>query len=169
MRLIVILFLFSVLSSCYPTSIGFKDNSMDSNLKTFSVENFDLSAPNAPVSYPITFVEYLKDGLLNNTKLKLIKTGGSDIHLLITGAITNYSLMPVAVQGNSQAALTRLTIAMRIEVENSLDPDKSFTISPSRFADFDSNIDINAVEANLLEEINGQILQDILNKLQADW
>jgi len=170
MRLAVFsLLLILTMSSCYPTSIGFKDNSMDQSLKTFSVLNFELSAPNAPMNYPVNFTEFLKDGILGNTKLKLLKTDLPDVHLIFSGEITQYEITPVSIQGDSQAALTRLTIAMTVEVENSLDPEKSFTVRPRRFADYDSNQDLNAVEAQLLEDINQQILQDILNKLQSDW
>ncbi len=170
MRLVVLSFLLGVvMSSCYPTSVGFKDNSMDPSLKSFSVLNFELTAPNAPMNYPVNFTEFLKDGILGNTKLKLLKTDMPDVHLIFSGVISQYDITPVSIQGDSQAALTRLTIAMTIEVENSLDPEKSFTIHPRRFADYDSNQDLNAVEAQLLEDINQQILQDILNKLQSDW
>lgn len=170
MRLVLLsLLLGVVMSSCYPTSVGFKDNSMDPSLKSFSVLNFELTAPNAPMNYPVNFTEFLKDGILGNTKLKLLKTDMPDVHLIFSGIITQYDITPVSIQGDSQAALTRLTIAMTIEVENSLDPEKSFTVRPRRFADYDSNQDLNAVEAQLLEDINQQILQDILNKLQSDW
>ena len=170
MRIVVLSFLLGVvMSSCYPTSVGFKDNSLDPNLESFSVLNFELTAPNAPMNYPVNFTEFLKDGILGNTKLKLLKTDMPDVHLIFSGVITQYDISPVSIQGDSQAALTRLTIAMTIEVENSLDPEKSFTVRPRRFADYDSNQDLNAVEAQLLEDINQQILQDILNKLQSDW
>ncbi|GAA0874503.1 hypothetical protein GCM10009118_09110 [Wandonia haliotis] len=164
-----LLTVFVLVTSCYPTSISFKDNSMDPELKTFTVINFEQSAPNAPVNYPISFTEFLKDGILGNTKLKLDQSGTSSAHLIFSGVVTDYSISPVSIQGDSQAALTRLTISMRIEVENTLKPEKSFTVNPRRFADFDSNQDLNSVESQLLEDINQQILQDILNKLQSDW
>lgn len=162
-------FLAFLFAGCYPTSIGFKDNSIDPELKTFSVVNFELSAPNAPVNYPINFTEFLKDGILGDTKLKLLKSDSPDVHLVFSGEITEYNITPVSIQGDSQAALTRLTIGMMVEVENTKDPEKGFFVRPRRFADFDSNQDLNAVESQLLEDINQQILQDILNKLQSDW
>ena len=158
-----------LLHSCYPTSIGFKDQSLDANLKTFAVINFELSAPNAPINYPLNFTEFLKDGILGNTKLKLVKDDELGVSLIFSGEIIEYNITPVSIQSDSQAALTRLTIGMKVEVENNLDPEKSFTVRPRRFADYQSDQDFNSVESQLLEEINEQILQDILNQLQSDW
>jgi hypothetical protein len=166
---ITIALFLGLVTSCFPTSISFKDNSIDPNLKTFSVINFELAAPNAPVSYPITFTEFLKDGILANTKLKLVKSGEPDCHLIFSGEITDYLIQPVSIQGDNVAAQNRLTIGLRIEIENALDPDKSMEFRPRRFADYNSDQDINAIETQLLAEINDQLLQDILNKLQSDW
>jgi hypothetical protein len=165
----IIIVVLGIFSSCYPTSISFRDNSIDPNLKTFSVINFELAAPNAPVSYPITFTEFLKDGILANTKLKLLKSGDADCHLIFSGEVTDYLIQPVSIQGDNVAAQNRLTIGLRIEIENTLDPDKSIEFRPRRFADYNSDQDINAIESQLLAEINEQLLQDILNKLQSDW
>ena len=38
-----------------------------------------------------------------------------------------------------------------------------------RFVDFNSDSDYNSLENQLLENLNEQLLQDILNKLQSDW
>jgi hypothetical protein len=168
-RMVLIALILGFFSSCYPTSVSFKDNSIDSNLKTFSVINFELVAPNAPVSYPITFTEFLKDGILANTKLKLLKSGEPNCHLIFSGEVTDYVIQPVSIQGNNVAAQNRLTIGLRIEIENTLDPDKSLEFRPRRFADYNSDQDINSIESQLLATINEQLLQDILNKLQSDW
>jgi hypothetical protein len=94
------------------------------------VINFELAAPNAPVSYPITFTEFLKDGILANTKLKLLKSGEPDCHLIFSGEVTDYLIQPVSIQGDNVAAQNRLTIGLRIEIENTLDPDKSLEFRP---------------------------------------
>jgi hypothetical protein len=157
------------ISACYPTSMGFKDNSLDPALKNFSIITFTSSSPNAPVNYPPNFTEYLKTGIQNNTRLSLVKTEGTAADLIFSGEVIDYSIMPISIQGNSEAAKNRLTIGLKIFVENKQKPEKSFEVSPRRFADYDAGQDISSVESQLIDEINEQLLQDILNKLQSDW
>ena len=42
-------------------------------------------------------------------------------------------------------------------------------LSVSRFADFESNVNLASVETQLIEEINDQIAQDVINKLLSNW
>lgn len=157
------------LQSCFPTSIGFKDASMDPNLKFFSVENFEQMAANTPMNYPVQFTEFLKDGIVRNTKLKLVTGEDPNRHLVFSGEITRYDLAPVSIQTDNQAAQTRLTVSMKVQIENLLDEEKSMDFTVNRFVDFNSDVDYNGLENSLLENINDQLLQDILNKLQSDW
>jgi hypothetical protein len=161
--------LFSILSACFPTSIGFKDASMDPDLKFFAVENFEQIAANTPMNYPVQFTEFLKDGIVSNTKLKLQPIDNANTHLVFSGAINRFDLMPVSIQTDNQAAQTRLTVGMKVSIENLLKPDKSMNFNVVRFVDFNSDSDYNALENQLLENINNQLLQDILNQLQSDW
>jgi hypothetical protein len=158
-----------LLSACFPTSVGFKDASMDPNLKFYAIENFEQIAANTPVNYPIQFTEFLKDGVVKNTKLKLVSVEDENRHLVFSGEITRFDITPVSVQTDNQAAQTRLTVGMKVDIQNLLNEDKSLNFNISRFVDFNSNVDYNSVEVQLLENINTQLLQDILNKLQADW
>lgn len=157
------------LNSCFPTSIGFKDASMDPNLKFFSVENFEQIAANTPMNYPVQFTEFLKDGMVRNTKLKLVQGEDPNRHLVFSGEITRYDLAPVSIQTDNQAAQTRLTVSMKVQIDNLLNDEKSMDFTISRFVDFNSDVDYNSLENQLLENINEQLLQDILNKLQSDW
>lgn len=163
------LLLSSIMFGCFPTSIGFKDASMDPDLKFFSIDNFEQIAPNVPMNYPVQFTEFLKDGIVRNTKLKLVPTDNANKHLIFSGEINRFDLMPVSIQTDNQAAQTRLTVGMKVNIENLIKPDKSLTFNVVRFVDFNSDTDYNTLENQLLENLNEQLLQDILNKLQSDW
>jgi hypothetical protein len=134
--------------------------------KTFSVDIFENSNPNAPINYGQGFSEALKDAMLNRTKYQLVSEEGD---LQFSGKITGYSITPLSIQNNEEAAQNRLTISISVIHTNIVKDTLSFNQTFRRFADYPSDQDINSVEAVLLDEINEQITQDILNKLNSNW
>lgn len=169
MKYLSVFALLTLLSGCWPSSVSFVDKgSMPEEWKTFSIKTLDNNAPNAPISYAANLSEALKDGIQNNTRLILNSTTGKG-EVYIEGAITNYSVTPVALQAGDNAQKNRLTINSSYTIYISAPKEEEMTVSSSRFVDFDSNTDLASVEANLLEEINTQIVQDVINKLLSNW
>ncbi|NCA21406.1 MAG: hypothetical protein EBS86_09765, partial [Crocinitomicaceae bacterium] len=77
MKFLIFLVPILLLTSCWPTSVSFKDSgSMPDEWKTFTVKTLEILAPNAPLSYGPTLTEQLKDGIQNNTRLLLNTTFG---------------------------------------------------------------------------------------------
>ena len=131
-----------------------------------SVELFDNGAALTNPAFPQQFTEALRDKFLRETRLRVMPMGGD---LGFTGRITGYAIVPVAVGGNETAALTRLTVTISVEYTNTLQPEKNFTKTFSRFADFDSTQPLSAVESGLLDDISRQLVQDIFNQAFLDW
>lgn len=161
--LIAILF-----SSCWPSSIGFRDSgSMPEEWKSFAVEMIENNAPNCPLSYGPVLTEILKDGIQNNTRLVLNTEGEGEITL--TGLISGYNVSPIAIQTNDNATKNRLTIRVQFElIINSPEVQKVNFVS-TRFADFDSNVNLASIESQLIDDINTQVSQDVINKLLSNW
>ncbi len=162
MKIILYILLILGLHSCF--SYSFVDGSIDAD--TFSVSIFEEQAANAPAGYGGQFTDYLKNFIISRSKLKL-KNIDADIQ--ISGKIVGYSTAPLAVQSDEAAALTRLTVTMFVSVINNVKPEQSFEQNFSNFSDFDSSNDLSSVEAQLLEDINRKIAQDIVNKLSSNW
>ena len=81
-----------LLSSCWPSSVSLSDSgSMPEEWKSFSVKTIENNAPNAPLNYPLSLSEKLKDGIQNNTRLLLNSEPGKG-EVLIEGTITNYTI-----------------------------------------------------------------------------
>jgi hypothetical protein len=94
----------------------------------------------------------------------------------IEGTITSYSITPIALQAGDVAARNRLTISTNYTIFINVEPlenepisENKMTLTSTRFADYDSNLDLSAVENQLLEEINKQIVQDVINKILSNW
>lgn len=168
MRTFVCTSLFFVMSSCWPTRISFVDGNMPDEWKFFSLKTLENNAANAPLSYSTILSEVIKDGVQNNTKLKL-NTSPNSGEIQIEGVITNYSISPIALQEGDIAAKNRLTVSVNFTIFVKAPKEEEMKLTSSRFMDYNSNDDFNSVEQSLIEEINKQIVQDVINKLLSNW
>lgn len=134
--------------------------------KTFSVDYFQNRAPliNPGLSQQLT--ENLKDYLLGNTRLDIVRSNG---HVAFEGEIVDYSTRPVNIQADDRAAQNRLTITVNVRFSSVHQPELDFESRFSRFADYPGEQDLTSVEAQLIEEILPQLIEDIFNKAFANW
>lgn len=140
--------------------------SIPENVKTVSIEYFENQAALTNPNFPQIITEALRDKFLSQTRLKLVNSDG-DVHF--RGFITAYQSAPVALSGNDQASLNRLTISVGVSYENKLDENQNFNQSFTRFADFAASQNISSVEDALMNEIAGQLVQDIFNRAFLNW
>lgn len=168
LKMVFLLSTLFLLTSCWPTSVGFKDGSIDPSWKYFSVETIQSSAPNAPLSYAPLLTEDIKDEVQNRTGLKL-NTGNNDSQINISGNILGYEISPVAIQGNDNATKNRLTITAVFDIFITSPEESMMQVRSSRFADYDASQDLGSIETSLYEEVNKQIIQDVINELLSNW
>ncbi len=168
MRYFILFIGLFLLSSCWPTRVGFQDTNFPEEWKVFSVKTFENNAPNTPLSYAPILTENVKDAIQNSTSLNL--TGSpEEAQLEIEGVINNYSITPVALQDGDQAAKNRLSVSATFTIFIKAPEEDEMTVNSNRFIDYDSNTDLGIVESTLLEEVNAQIVQDIINQLFSNW
>jgi len=134
--------------------------------KTFSVKYFNVNAPLADPNYGQILSESLKDLLLSQTKLDLTKVEGD---LQFEGYIKDYRVNTSAATGDETASLNRLTISVVVKYKNIYQEENNFEHTFTRFADFDSGEEFEALEAGLIEEINDQLIQDIFDRSLGNW
>lgn len=161
--------LFTIIVTFNLTSCGiysFTGASISPEVKTVSIDFFQSYAPLAPPTASQLFTEALKDIFLSQTNLVLVQSDGD---LQFEGAITNYQANPMAIQGNETAALTRVTMTVKVKFTNQKDETQNFDTNFSRFEDFESSQDLSAVEEDILNSINDQLTQDIFNKSVTNW
>jgi len=134
--------------------------------KTVSIVYFKNNAALAPPTYSQKFTESLRDKFTSQTSLTLIPSSGD---LNFEGFVSGYSTAPVAIQGNETAALNRLSITVNVTFTNNKDEKQNFEQSFTRFADFNSSQSLEAVQEQLITDINEQLVQDIFNKSVINW
>lgn len=140
--------------------------------KTIQVDPFFNNTDLGPANLGQTFTNKLKDYYQQNSSLNVVAENGE---LQIEGTIIEYKLSPIApvagaTNGFTPAALTRLSIGIKINYVDSLEPknnfkDKTFTF----YADFPNTQDFNSVQESLEKKIFDQIFIDIFNATIANW
>ncbi len=139
-----------------------------SKLKSFSIDQFEAKAGNAPPTAGQQFSEQLKNKVLNNTRLNYADENGD---IQFSGNVTGYRLESLAPKANQTVALQRLTINVAVNYTNTAEEDgsKDWSQSFSRFADFSAETDLASVEDQLIQDIYDQILEDVFNRAFSGW
>lgn len=139
---------------------------------TIQVDDFFNNTDLGPANLGQVFTNRLKDYFQQNSSLKVVGENGE---LQIEGTIVQYLLTPVApVAGSSNtgdpAALTRLTIGVRVNYVDTIEPKNNFKDRTfSFYADFPNSQDFNSVQESLQRRILDQIYIDIFNATLANW
>jgi len=166
LRKLFILFVICLAATLNGCNYSFTGASISSEIKTVQIEYFPNRASLVQPSLSQTFTEKLKDRFVSQTNLELVKNEGD---LVFEGFITNYSSYPLAIQGNDQAALNRLTITVQVKYTDKKDSEKDFDTPFTRYADFSSSQNLASVEAGLIDEICSALVTDIFNKSVVNW
>ena len=164
MKLILTILLSISLISCGIYS--FTGASIPTEAKTISVDYFSNKAATVQPSLSQVFTERLKDMLLEQTNLSLSE---NESDLSFSGYISKYQIKPMAIKANETAGQNRLTIAIKVTYNNSLDSENNFEHTFSRYRDYDSVQNISDIENTLIEEITNELAEDVFNKAFVNW
>lgn len=145
---------------------SFTGASIPPGANTVSITYFTNNAPLVEPTLSQSLTDALRDRFAQQTSLSLVTENGD---LQLEGIITDYSTRPVAIQGNETAALNRLTIQVKVRYTNTIEPDKDFETTFTRYEDYPSNQDINQVKDGLIPTINDALVDDIFNKAVVNW
>lgn len=145
---------------------SFSGASISDEVKTFSVQYFQNRASLVQVGLSQAFTNELIDKCKSQTNKRYV-TGVGDVNF--EGEITDYSTKPYTVAADAQAASNRFTITVRVRFTNSIQPEYNYEQSFSRYQDYNSNLDLSAVEKELSEKIVLEIIEDIFNQAFVNW
>jgi len=104
--------------------------------------------------------------MLAQTRLDLAAKRGD---LQFEGIVTGYQIGNAAISSEEFTTLNRLTITVKVKYTNTIEKDKSFEKNFSRFADYDSQVNFTDIEIELVEDVNGQLTQDIFDASLGAW
>ena len=153
-----------ILRSCGVYS--FTGTSIQPDVKTVTIPYVEYKALRVNPSLSNALTEALKDKFRKLTKLEQVDEEGD---LEIRGEIIGYDVKAMGITANEVAAQNRLTINVKIYFTNRKYPEEDFEKSFSSYADFDSALTLDAVEAEKCDEISEKLVEDIFNATVANW
>jgi hypothetical protein len=154
-----------LMNSCR-MSYSFTGASISPNVKTVSIAYIPNNAGLVVPTLSRTFTDALRNYFTSQTNLVLVDRSGD---LNLDGAITQYVVVPVAIQGNETAAMNRLTIVVSVKFTNKTDTKQNWDQSFSRYVDYSSSYNLSSVQDGLIADITEQLVQDIFNKAVVNW
>ena len=165
-RLFLLMAVLPLVCACGVISYSFSGTSIQSDVKTVTINYFEYTALKMNPSLSNDLTEALKDKFRKMTRLEQVDMDGD---LEISGAVTGYDVRATAVTADEVAAQNRLTVTVKISYTNRKYPEDDFEKSFSNYADYDSTQSLDAVESTLCEEIIEKLVEDILNATVANW
>lgn len=163
----IILIIISLTLAGCRLSVSLTGGNIDPRAKTVYVQTFANNSSLVNPTLSQEFTTALKNKIQNQTPLTIINNGSGDYNL--EGEIVNYTITPIAIQGNDAAAMNRLTITVRVRYSNIFDDTQDFDQTFSRYADYNSSENFTAIESNLVNDINDALTEDIFNKAFVNW
>ncbi len=159
---ILLLCILLLVSSCY----SFKGIAVPQGVETFYVENFTLSAYNAPANIEIDFTEALRKKLREEARLRFDDV---DPHVMFSGSITAFDIGIASATGNDDVALNRLNIRVMVKYEDTIDPDNSYEKTLTEFEDFDADADFQSLQDELITLIFNDVIEKVFNDTYTNW
>jgi hypothetical protein len=135
-------------------------------LKTFNVLTFTASNANVPANFSQLFTEALKQRVLNQSKLTITNTN-PDVEF--SGVVASYVITPINISDGDVAAQNRLTIIVRVNYIDNLDPKKNFTESFTQYQDYAADREFSSIANELHEKLIELLSISIFNKTFSDW
>ena len=166
-RSILPLYLFTFLLVSCSISYKFNGASIDyTKTKTIQIADFPIRSnyvwgPMGPM-----FNNQLKDQFASHTKLIQVKRNGD---LKIEGEITRYEQRNKSVSAEGHSAMVELSMTVNVRFTNNKKHDEDFEQQFTAQQSFDSTLQLNAVQENLVNEMVKDIVDQIFNATVANW
>lgn len=155
-----------VLVAC---SISYKFNgaSIDyTKTKTIQISQFPIRSAYVWGPMQAIFNNQLTDIYARQTKLRQVNRNGD---LQISGEIVEYSQFNKAVAADGYSAQTQLKMTVNVRFVNNQNHDEDFEQRFSATTQYDSSLQLNAVQEELVTQMVKDIVDQIFNATVANW
>ena len=165
MKKLLVVILTCILSGCQ-IQYGLDIGGPSEDLSTFNVFTFTSNNANVPPTFPQLFTETLKQQILNQSKLTITNVN-PDVEF--SGMVANYLITPMGIQSGDNAAQNRLTITVKVDFINNVDPKQSYSQTFSQYQDYDATADFATISPELHRTLIELLSIKIFNESFSDW
>jgi hypothetical protein len=143
----------------------FKDVTIPPEVKTVRIDFIENKAPYVNPQLSPKLTDALQQKIAGQTRLTLTKN--DDAHYQISGYISNYTVSTSGIS-NQQTNMNRLTVGAHIIFNNTLQ-NKVQEFDVSRDFDFNAQLTLQQVEAQLMNDIIKNLTDEIFNHIFSNW
>ena len=90
-----------------------------------------------------------------------------DLH--VAGEITEYSQLNKSISSDGYSAQTQLKMTVNVRFTNNANHNEDFERTFSSTAEYDSSLQLNAVQDELVQQMINDIVDQIFNATVANW
>lgn len=137
-----------------------------SKVKSISIADFQNRAEYVYAPLAVEFNTKLKDMFIQQTRLKVVDTGGD---LDIDGEITGYNQYNESVDASGFASKVKVTLTVNVRYTNNTNHEEDFEQQFSAFQTYDSNQLLTDVQDQLITLMVKDITEQIFNATVANW
>ena len=169
MRRAVSLLLMPLALALVACSVTYKFNgaSIDyTRTKTIQIAQFPIRSTYVWAPMQAIFNNQLTDVFARQTKLQQVNRGGD---LQIAGEIVEYSQYNKAVSADGYSAQTQLKMTVNVRFVNNKNHEEDFEQKFSATTQYDSSLQLNAVQEDLVTQMVKDIVDQIFNATVANW
>lgn len=143
-------------------------SSIDYNkVKTITITDFENHADYVYGPLAVEFNQRLRDMFIQQTRLKLVDSGGD---LELGGEIVGYNQYNEAVDASGFSSKVKLTITIKATYVNNTNHEDDFTDQQfSAFQTYDSSMRLDDVQDGLITVMVKDIAEQIFNSTVANW
>lgn len=135
-------------------------------VKTISIADFQNHAEYVYAPLAIEFNQKLKDMFIQQTRLKLVDSGGD---LELDGEITGYNQYNESVDASGYSSKVKLTLTVNVRYVNNTNHEEDFEQQFSAFQTYDSSQLLTSVQDGLITIMVKDITEQIFNSTVANW
>ena len=135
-------------------------------VKTISIADFQNRAEYVYAPLATEFNQRMKDMFIQQTRLKLVNTGGD---LDIDGEIVGYNQYNEAVDASGYSSKVKVTLTVNVRYVNNTNHEEDFEEKFSAFQIYDSSKLLTEVQDQLIAVMVKDITEQIFNATVANW
>lgn len=165
-RILCMLTCISLLLTACSVSYKFNDASIDPKVKTIKLDFIQNKARYINPQLSPKLNDRLQQKITNQTKLTRVTS--DDAHYIVSGYIETYDGTQTVGVSNRQASTNRLTVTIKLKFRKTLD-NVTEDFDVSRSFDYSANLSFNQAEAQLLDEVVRNMVDEIFNRLFSNW